>query len=155
MHEVRANNFNNGYSSTQIGLPITNPIMPSANINNPAPMMIHLPPVIPGSAAVQNGHQMQPVPQPLLQQMFPMQTTQSTNVLLLPSSERYLYRLTPTVMPNIAGYCNWSGRTYDQISLETLGEYLLATAFDGETARDRNVRSRTFIDGFEAALFAF
>ena len=88
MHEVRANSFNNGNSSTQIGFPITNPIKPLANINNPAPMMIQIPPVIPGFAAVQNGHQMQPVPQPPLQQMFPMQTTHNTNVFLLPSSEK-------------------------------------------------------------------
>ena len=64
-----------------------------------------------------------------------MQATHSTNALLLPSSERDLYRLTPTVMPNIAGCCNWCGRTPDQIGLETLGEYLIATAFDGETVR--------------------
>ena len=30
-----------------------------------------------------------------------------------------------------------------------------ATAYDGETVRDRGVRSRAFIDGFEAALFIF
>ena len=104
--EVSANSFNTGFTSTQIGLPIANPVMPLANIDNPAPMMIQIPPVVPYIAAVQNAHQMQPVPQPPLKQLFPMQATHSTNVLLLPSSERDLYRLTPTVMPNIAGYCN-------------------------------------------------
>ena len=153
--EVSANSFNTGFTSAQTGLPIANPFMPLAIINNPAPMMIQIPPGVPNFTAVQNAHQMQPVPQLPLQQAFPMPATHSTNVLLLPSSERDLYRLTPTVMPNIAGYCNWCGRTYDQIGLETLDEYLLATAYDGETVRDRNMRSRAFIDGFEAALFAF
>ena len=152
--EVSANNFDTGFTSTQIGLQIANPVMPLANNNNPAPMMIQIPPVVPNFTPVQNAHQMQPVPQSPLEQVFPMQATHSTNVLLLPSSERDLYRLTPTVMPNIAGYCNWCGRTYDQINLETLGDYLLATAY-GETVSYRNVRSRAFIDGFEAALFAF
>ena len=46
-------------------------------------------------------------------------------------------------------------KTYDQVALETLGEYLTATTYDGETVRDRGVRSRAFIDGFEAALFIF
>ena len=153
MQEIRADNFNNGYASTQIGLPITNPIMPMANINNPAPMMIQIPPIMPSFAAVQSGHQMQPVAQP--HQVISMQTTYKTNVLVLPSNERDLYRLSPTVMPNIARFCNWCGRTYDQIGLETLGENLLATAYDAETVKDRNVRSRALIDGFEAALFAF
>ena len=58
-------------------------------------------------------------------------------------------------MPNIAGFCDWCGKTYDQIALETLGEYLLATSYEAETVRDRNVRSRAFKDGFEAALFTF
>ena len=41
------------------------------------------------------------------------------------------------------------------ISLETLGENLMATEYDGETVRDRGTRSRAFIDGFEVALFLF
>ena len=31
--------------------------------------------------------------------------------------------------------------------------YLVATAYNRETVRDRGVRSRAFVDGFEAALF--
>ena len=79
----------------------------------------------------------------------------STNVLFLPAEERNVYRLSPTVMPNIAGFCDCCGKTYDQIALEILGEYLIATAYEAETMQDRNVRSRAFIDGFEAALFTF
>ena len=107
---TNADGFNTGFTNTQIALPIANPVMPLVN-SNPAPMMIQIPPVMPNFAAVQNVHQMQQVSQPPLQQVFPMQIAHSTNVLLLPSSERNLHRLTPTVMPNIAGYCDWCGRT--------------------------------------------
>ena len=65
-------------------------------------------------------------------------------------NERDNCRLFPTVMPNVAGICEYCNKTYDQIALETLGDYLAATAYDGETVRDRGVRSRAFIDGFEA-----
>ena len=106
MHKKYTSSFNTGFTSTPIELPIVNPVMPLANINNPVPMMIQIPLVVPNFAGVQNAHQMQQMPQPPLQQVFPMQTTHSTNVLLLPSSEMDLYRLRPTVKPNIAGYCN-------------------------------------------------
>ena len=66
-----------------------------------------------------------------------------------------MYRLLPTVMPNVAAFCDWCGKCYDLIALETLVENLVATAYDGETVRDRGVRSRAFIDGFEAALFSY
>ena len=58
-------------------------------------------------------------------------------------------------MPNVAGFCDWCGKCYDLIALETLGEYLVATSYDGETARDRGVRSSAIIEGFKAALFSF
>ena len=58
-------------------------------------------------------------------------------------------------MPNVAGHCDQCGKTYDQVALETLGNYLAATAYGRDTVRDRGVRSRAFIDGFEAALFIF
>ena len=63
-----------------------------------------------------------------------------------------MHRLFPTVMPNVAGFCDWCGKCYDQIALEIMGEYLIATANDAETVRDRGVRSHAFIDAFEAAL---
>ena len=44
--------------------------MPLANINSPAPMMIQIPPIVPNFTAVQNAHQMQPVPRPPLQEVF-------------------------------------------------------------------------------------
>ena len=118
---------------------------------NNAPLMIQIPP------HEGNLH----IPQvnggftPVLANHFPFHVGHSTNLLLLPLQERQLYRLLPTVMPNVAGFCDWCGKCYDLIALETLGEYLVATAYDGETVRDRGVRSRAFIDGFEAALFSF
>ena len=126
---------------------LTNP----NQLTNPVPLMIQIPSVIPNFVAVHNDP---PVP-PFIQQAFIVQATHSTNILFLPAEERNVYRLSPTVMPNIAGFCDWCGKTYDQIALEILGEYLLATAYEAETVRDRNVRSRAFIDGFEAALFTF
>ena len=114
-------------------------------------MMIQIPPNAPNFVANHGGFQAQ-------QQIpygFTVQTTHNTSFLLLPARERDTYRLSPTVMPNIAGFCDRCGRTYDQTGLEILGEYLLATAYDAELVRDRNVRSRAFIDRFEAALFTF
>ena len=151
MQETELDNFSNRYINTQYGPTITNPNMPTVNFTNPAPLMIQIPPIMPNFATVQGGH---PV-QPLSQQVFSVQTSHSTSVLLLPASERNLYRLSPTVMPNVAGFCILCGKTYNQIGLEILGEYLLARAYDAETVRDRNVWSRAFIDEFENALFVF
>ena len=46
---------------------------------------------------------------------YEVQTTHSTSSLLLPARERGTYRLSPTVMLNIAGFCDWCRRTYDQL----------------------------------------
>ena len=58
-------------------------------------------------------------------------------------------------MANVAGYCDLCGKCYVQIALETLGEYLVETEYEGETVKERAIRSRAFIHGFEAALFLF
>ena len=135
--------------------PVTaNPSVPLMGVppqTNVIPLMIQIPPNASNFAVNHGGFQAQ-------QQIaygITVQTTHSTSFLLLPAREREAYRLSPIVMPNIAGFCDWCGKTYDQIVLEILGEYLLTTAYDSETVRDRNVRSRAFIDGFEAALFTF
>ena len=83
------------------------------------------------------------------------QVRHSTNLLLLPLYERQMYRLLSTVMPNVGGFCIWCGTCYNLIALETLGKYLVATSYDGETVRDIGEMSRAFIDVFEAALFSF
>ena len=93
--------------------------------------------------------------QPTVQLGFPFSTTHSTNSILIPAKERHSIRLIPTVMANVAGYCEFCGKCYDQIALETLGEYLVATEYEGETVKERTIRSRAFIHGFEAALFLF
>ena len=123
----------------------------NAVVNNMTPLVIQLPPrgapsmiqrvTVPAHPAVQIG--------------FPFHVTHSPNLLLIPVNERMNIRLFPTVMPNVAGYCERCNKSYDQVALETLGEYLAATAYEGETVRVRGVRSRAFIDGFEAALFCF
>ena len=118
---------------------------------NNAPLMIQIPPHE-GSLHIP---QLNGGLNPVLANHFPFHVGHSMNLLLLPLQERQMYRLVPTVMPNVAGFCDWCGKCYDLIALETLGEYLVATAYDGETVRDRDVRSRAFIDGFEAALFSF
>ena len=116
-----------------------------------APLMIQIPPHQGNPITMQQNIGTNPVAFP----NFPLQVSHSTNLLLLPSNERQMYRLIPTVMPHVAGFCDWCGKSYDLIALETLGRYLVATAYDAETVRDRGVRSRAFIDGFEAALFSF
>ena len=93
--------------------------------------------------------------QPMVQLGFPFHVTHSTNIMMIPARERQSMRLLPTVMSNVAGYCDICGKCYDQIALETLGEYLMATEYEGETVKERAIRSRAFIHGFEAALFLF
>ena len=66
---------------------------------------------------------------------------------------RHSIRMIPTVMANVAGYCDLCGKCYDQIALETLGEYLVAKEYGGETVKERAIRSRAFIHEFEAAFF--
>ena len=93
--------------------------------------------------------------QPAVQLGFPFSVTHSTNFMLIPAHERHSIRLIPSGMVNVAGYCDLCGKCYDQIALESLGEYLVATDYEGETVKDRAIRSRAFIHGFEAAQFLF
>ena len=153
MREVQAVNFSIGYNYHQNELTIINPNGEPIKVSqqpNLVPLMIQIPPVVPNYMAVHGGRQIQQS----AQYGFAVQTTHSTSFLLLTARERDTCRLSPTV-PNIAGFCDWCGRAYDQIRLGILGECMLATAYDAETVRDRKMRSRAFIDGFEAALFTF
>ena len=93
--------------------------------------------------------------QSLTQVGLPFNMTHSSNLLLIPAQQRQSIRLLPTVMPNVARHCDICGKCYDQIALETLGENLVATEYEGETVKERAIRSRAFIHGFEAALFLF
>ena len=61
---------------------------------------------------------------------YPFNILHSNNVLLMTVNERQNFRLFPTVMHNVSGYCDWCGRTFDQVALETFGDYLGATAYD-------------------------
>ena len=112
-HTTGQNNVNNYFHNGPPGA-ITNSHLANPNRpTNPVPLMIQIPSVIPNFVAVHNDP---PVP-PFLQQAYVVQMAHSTNVLLLPAEERNVYRLSPTVMPNIAGFCDWCSKTYDQIAL--------------------------------------
>ena len=93
------------------------PISNNLPMYNNAPLMIQIPPHegslhIPrlrgGPNRVPNHH-------------FPFQVGHSTNLLLLLLQERQMYRLLPTVMRNVAGFCDWCGKCYNLIALETGG----------------------------------
>ena len=64
-------------------------------------------------------------------------------------------QLNPPVMPHVQGNCHWCGRTYDEVALDALAANTAKTENPGETVRDRNIRSRAYLDGFEAALICF
>ena len=115
------------------------------------PVVIHLPP----RNMVDIPANFVEPPQQFTQFGLPSNTLHSANVPLITVNERQKFRLLPTVTPNVSGYCQWCGRTFDQVALETLGDYFGATAYDGETVSDRGVRSTAFIVGFEASLFIF
>ena len=91
------------------------------------PLMIHLPPR--GGPDTLQEHNF-PI-YPGVQWGFPFHVVHSPNVLIIPIDVRRNFRLFPTVMPNVVGHCDQCGKTYDQVALETLGNYLAATAFEG------------------------
>ena len=61
----------------------------------------------------------------------------------------------PPVMPHVQGNCHRCGRTYDEVALDALAAYTAVTEYPGETVLDRNIRSRAYLDGFEATLICF
>ena len=154
-------NFANGSTNFQIWRPVGPTQRTTQNthegmLNNlptydNAPLMIQIPPYQVDANATQQIERSSQVVLPNI----PFQVSHSTNLLLLPLHERQINRLFTPVMPHVAGFCDWCEECYDLNALETLGRYLIATSYDTETVRDRGVRSRAFIDGFEAALFSF
>ena len=92
---------------------------------------------IPMGETTQEIHQTPFVMQKPMQLGFPFDTVHSRNVLLIPARERQGMRLLPTVMPNVARYCDFCGKCFDQIALETLGKYLVATEYDRIRRRNR------------------
>ena len=93
--------------------------------------------------------------QHMMQLYFPFRMVHCSDLLLIPARELQSIRLLRTVMPIVADHCDICGKCYDQIALETLGEYLVATEYEGETVLERAIKSRAFIHGFEASLFLF
>ena len=51
-----------------------------------------------------------------------------------------ILQMNPSVMPEVAGYCPGCSKTYDQIAVETLTNYVAWSEYPEETIRDRNVR---------------
>ena len=66
-----------------------------------------------------------------------------------------ILQMNPPVMSEVAEYCSSCMETYDHIAVETLTSYIAWSEYPEETFRDRNVRSRVFVDGFGAALNCF
>ena len=66
-----------------------------------------------------------------------------------------ILQMNPPVMPEVAGFCAGCSKTCDKIAVETLTHYVAWSEYPDETIRDRNVRSRAFVDGFGAALICF
>ena len=56
-------------------------------------------------------------------------------------------------MPEVTGYSPGCTKTYDQIAVETLTNYVAWSEYPEETIRD--VQSSAFVDGFGAALICF
>ena len=84
----------------------------------------------------------------------------NNNVHSMPANNAFTHngpilQMNPPAMPEVAGYCSSCMKTYDQIAVETLTSYIAWSEYPEETIRDRNVRSRAFVDGFEAALICF
>ena len=66
-----------------------------------------------------------------------------------------LLQMNHPVMPEVAGYCPDCSKTYNQIAVETITNYVTWSKYPEETIRDRNIRSREFVDELRAALICF
>ena len=64
-------------------------------------------------------------------------------------------QLNPPVMPQSHRNCHCCRKTYDEVALDAFAAYKIAIEHPGETVRDRNIRSRAYLDGFEAAFICF
>ena len=72
-----------------------------------------------------------------------------------PANGQTILQTNPSVMLEVAGYCSGCNKTYDEITVETLNHYVAWSEYPDETIRDRNLRSRAFIDGNGAVLICF
>ena len=51
--------------------------------------------------------------------------------------------------------CLVCGKSYDQVTEETVAGYLNQTAQPGESVRERQIKRNAFIDGIQSGLFTF
>ena len=100
-HRVLNGIHTNGVNLNSAFAPIPNNL-PMYNI---APLMIQITPHE-GSLHIPR---LSGGPNPVPTHHFPFQVGHITNLMLLPLQERQMYRLLPTVMPNVAGCCDWCG----------------------------------------------
>ena len=114
-------------------------------LNNVTPRVIQLP--LRGFPK-KNPETMIPTQQ-LRQIGFPFSVAHSTNLLLLLTEERQRHNCSLHIesCPMLPASLTAAERTFDRVGL---GDYLIATAYDGEIVRDT-----VFIDGLEASLFCF
>ena len=51
--------------------------------------------------------------------------------------------------------CLVCGKSYDQVTKETVADYLDQTAQPGETVREWQIKRNAFIDGIQSGVFTF
>ena len=103
--QARLVNPNSAFTSNRSNLPMY----------NNAPLMIQIPPHEGNSHIPElNGG-----PNPVSLPNFPFQVGHSTNLLLLPTHERQMYRLLPTVMPSVTGFCDFMRK---MVRLDSVGD---------------------------------
>ena len=95
--------FDNTINQSMPSLNTIHSVMP---LNSMTPVVIQLP----MRGAPDRHPQMVTSSQPLAQIGFPFNVAHITNHLLLPTEERQRHMLLTTVMPNVAGYCDWCGK---------------------------------------------
>ena len=112
-----------------------NQSMPSPNtihsvmpLNSMTPVVIQLP----MRGAPDRHPQMVTSSQPLAQIGFPFNVAHITHHLLLPTEERQRHMLLTTVMPNVAGYCDWCGKRVQPSGIGDLRRVPRSNSLRGE-----------------------
>ena len=83
------------------------------------------------------------------------QTTALPNITTVAEELRNLTLLPhPQRNERVTG-CLVCGKPYDQVTEETVADYLHQTAQPGETVRERQIKRNAFIDGIQCRVFTF
>ena len=138
-HELGPTSAQNTYINKPMDQGVHSNVVPSLELTPGNTQGFNLSPMlfpIPMSGMTQETRQAPLLMQSPLQLGFPFNIVHSPNVLLIPAQERQSIKL----LPNVAGYCDFCGKCFGQIAVETLGEDLVATEYDSETDKDRAIR---------------